>query len=439
MITMFPEFNKFTEEDFKQIFDECTFVFDTNVLLNLYKYSPETKNELLEILDKIKDRIWMPYQVGLEYNFNRLPVIISQEQLYQEMIRDIESAADKFKNSISSKYNKKHPSIKWKEINDRLDNCIHGVISELKEKEANHPNWFTDDEVLKNLNELFEGRVGAKYEQSKLDEIYKEGEERYEKKVPPGYKDQKLKSGKTKEYDGLIYKDEYGDLVMWYQIIDYAIESEKPLIFITDDTKEDWWKGISGRTIGPRIELLNEMKVKAGVPFYMYRTDAFMKQIKVYLNEHVNYEAIQEVKELSDYYLIPTKSEESLKLYKNQVNDYHLEKYGSHYLEPKEKIHFVDYLNLINYENINGDKEGDYLFLREHENDLLYIPVKKDKLINEITNFVTEENRDYVIPQLNLILTSKNDEQEMIKSLEELKQRLYHLQLIAQIKKEREN
>ncbi|OUB85742.1 PIN-like domain-containing protein [Bacillus wiedmannii] len=436
MKKVFPEFNKYSESEFKEIFNKCTFVLDANVLLNLYRYSNETKNELLEILGKIKERLWMPYQVGLEYNFNRLPVIIEQEKLYQKMITDIEGAAKKFKNDIGSKYNKKHPSIKWDEIKKRMDSCINELVTDLKKKEDNHPNWFTNDDVQEKLNELFEGKVGEKYLQDELEKVYKEGETRYAKKFPPGYEDLKDKEGKTKEYEGVIYKDEYGDLVMWKQIIDYAIKSKKPIIFITDDTKEDWWKEIKGKKIGPRIELLNEMKMKANVPFYMYRTDSFMKQIKMNLNQNINDAAIQEVKELRENYLSEKTKYYILDEDEKEREGLDLEKFN----EYKKKVEDTtkQYYKLIS--NINEKSDSYYIPERVHLSNrkskrgksyFIDTEFEIKSLIREIEDLATEATEDYARDKIQLILDSEKEDDDRIIRLRRLRNNLHFLETYA--------
>jgi hypothetical protein len=45
--------------------------------------------------------------------------------------------------------------------------------------------------------------------------IYKEAEQRFKESIPPGYKDNKKPE-----------PDKYGDIVLWFQLIDYA-KSEK--------------------------------------------------------------------------------------------------------------------------------------------------------------------------------------------------------------------
>ncbi|MDP7981022.1 PIN-like domain-containing protein [Bacillus sp. WLY-B-L8] len=298
MKTVFPEFYKYTEEEFKNIFSDCYFIIDTNVLLNLYRYSESTKNELIGILEKVKKQLWMPYQVGLEFHFNREAVILEQKLAYDNICNAIGSKTTEFTSQLKKDFNKKHPKIDINRITERMVNCFNELIDDVKKHEDEHPNLLINDTILDSLSELYENKVGEPYPKEKLEEIYENGEERYKRKFPPGFEDEAEKKDAAKEYNGIVYKDKFGDLIVWFQMIDKAKKENKPIIFVTDDVKKDWWKIEKGRTIGPRIELLNEFKKEANVPFYMYKTERFMSHIKEYLKEQVNEEAIKEMEDL---------------------------------------------------------------------------------------------------------------------------------------------
>lgn len=49
-----------------KVWQNGVIVFDTNVLLNLYRYNEETRNELLKLMKSYQNRLWMPYQVALD-------------------------------------------------------------------------------------------------------------------------------------------------------------------------------------------------------------------------------------------------------------------------------------------------------------------------------------------------------------------------------------
>ena len=84
MKTKFKEFYKYSDTEIKNIWKECIFIFDTNVLLDLYKYNKEATDKFIYILKKIKNekRIWIPHQVGLEFHKIRLNQISDLKKSY---------------------------------------------------------------------------------------------------------------------------------------------------------------------------------------------------------------------------------------------------------------------------------------------------------------------------------------------------------------------
>jgi predicted nucleic acid-binding protein len=287
MKNMFPGFYRPTEEEFETLWDHCIFVLDTNVLLNLYRYSTETCNELIDILNKISDRLWIPHQVAFEFHKHRLSVISSQKEAYS----NLENLLNNYKNKIENdlKTYLKHPIIKIKPYLDKTSNLFKKVIADIKKQEKNHPNLIANDSIRNHITTLFGGNVGEKYSDERLNQIYELGKKRYEKKIPPGYEDEKEKS-----------KDEekYGDLVLWFQILDKAKEIHKPIILISDDEKEDWWWHHKGQTVGPRPELVDEILSNSKVSFYMYKSDQFMEYSRKYLKREVDQKAIDEIREI---------------------------------------------------------------------------------------------------------------------------------------------
>ena len=67
MKTMFPGYFASDAANLKVIWERCLFVLDANVLLSLYRYSDDTRSELVEIFNLLGDRVWVPNQVASEY------------------------------------------------------------------------------------------------------------------------------------------------------------------------------------------------------------------------------------------------------------------------------------------------------------------------------------------------------------------------------------
>lgn len=281
MKNTFKQYHQFTEYEFKQLWKDCLFVFDTNTLLNMYRYSRNTVDEYFKVLKELKkkEQLWIPYQVGYEFYEERINVISDYEGSYDSVLRIL----DKAKKDIEESY-KNHPFLDLKEIKKKMDTGLKSVETEIKKAKNNHPKWIEKDDVLDEINNLFENSIGINYDDEKLSEIKKEGKERYDKKVPPGYKDDK-KSGDKK----------YGDLILWYQIIDKAKECKKPIILISCDVKEDWWLEKNGKRIMPLPQLKKEIFEKAGVDFHIYTADRFLEY---YGNKNIDKGTIDEVRKI---------------------------------------------------------------------------------------------------------------------------------------------
>lgn len=56
-----------TQEEVDISWKDDTFIFDTNALLNLYRYPESTRNDYLSVVNELNDRLYMPHQVGLEF------------------------------------------------------------------------------------------------------------------------------------------------------------------------------------------------------------------------------------------------------------------------------------------------------------------------------------------------------------------------------------
>ncbi len=199
------------------------------MLLNLYRYSAETRNKLIGILQQIRPRLWVPHQAALEYQRNRLDVICEQREAYNRIEKFLHDTHSKLESEL--KNYSRHPLINAEDLLAPLNVAFAAQAQELERVRQKHPNLLETDDVLQTLTKLLEGRVGTPYPEDQLQQIFKNGAERYSKLVPPGYEDAKSKAGVEK----------YGDLVWWFQTIDKAKADDTSIIMVTDDAKEDWW------------------------------------------------------------------------------------------------------------------------------------------------------------------------------------------------------
>ena len=272
--------------DLQRLWDDCLFVMDANVLLNLYRYSDTTRDEFFSIFEQLKDRLWISHQVGKEYLKNRLKVISDQAKLYDAAIEGLRDLKASFENS------NQHPFVSPAVLGDCIRSFDH-IVGELEANKARHGLKVNEDDVKARVSQIFDGRVGEPYSSDRLEEIIKLGETRYENKVPPGFKDAGKGGGKALE-DRL---GPYGDYIGWLQLLDKAKGSNKNVIYVTGDHKEDWWLKLSGKTIGPLPELIDEFVSVVSKQFYMYLPDRFLERAGEFLDQKVSPQAVDEVRE----------------------------------------------------------------------------------------------------------------------------------------------
>lgn len=308
MKSTFTGFYNPSEEEINQAWKEDTtlFVFDTNVLLYLYSYAKNTKNDFFQILEKISNNIWLPYHVGLEYQRNRLKIVKNEKYNFSKIEKYLNDIDNIFTKNIKDlNLEQRHP--KLNDSTDKLHSEINVAIKKYKKSlvtwDKKQPCVMSSDEIRKKINILFDNKIGEKpNNQEWLQQIYNDGKDRYENKVPPGYEDKKEKE----KYPSFVYSDlkyipMYGDLIIWNQIIDKAKdENIKSVIFISDDVKEDWLYSIDvkgKKEIGARAELRDEIYQKSNINlFTILTTSDFMKDGKLNLNIDVSDESINETK-----------------------------------------------------------------------------------------------------------------------------------------------
>lgn len=271
MKKQFAEYYELPEERIKEIWEDSLIVFDTNVLLNLYRYNEDARTEFINVIKFYKERLWIPYQVGLEFHRRREEIMRKNAKAYNVLAEKISKELVGVVSSLESEYIR-HPYISIKDIKKRVEKCAESITKTLEKQALAHPDYSNGDEILQSITELFDGRVGSDFEEKDLEALYKEGEKRYANKIPPGYCDEKNKKDKGK-------RSLYGDLVVWKQTIHHCKEQAKSLIFITDDHKPDWWDKADGKHT-PRKELIKEFADSTGQSIIIYDSRKFLEYAK---------------------------------------------------------------------------------------------------------------------------------------------------------------
>lgn len=272
-------------------------MIDANVMLAPYRFQARARDELFAVLEKLGKRLWIPHQVGLEFHRNRLNVMHEQEEYFDKAGEQIVARLNDYLGAVKSFAHR--VGLSQSTVKD-LEEEILKAHSAVMMGEFTHAatsndiclNGYVSDVVLARLENLLDDRVGKPMEPGELETAKKEAKRRVDAKIPPGYKD------KDKP-------DPTGDYLVWVQLKAEAMARKLPVVLITDDRKEDWYRREHGLTLGARWELREEMMAEAGVMFLTMTTATFLHQAEKYLNAEVSPETITQARELpGDEYTI---------------------------------------------------------------------------------------------------------------------------------------
>lgn len=285
----FPGYFKPSVEQVDAIWKTGLVVFDANALLNLYRYTETTRADLMSAIRTFGDRVRIPYQVAYEFFQNRVTVISEQRKAYRDVLDAVDAAKKKILEAIA-KHDRRHGLLDPGALKERLSVCLQPLIDEVSALQEKHPDFLnSDDFVLDELSNLVEGHVLKARSADDLTKDRKWAQARIEAGTPPGFKDK----GKP---DGGV-----GDALIWREIIELAKAENRPIIFVSDDQKEDWVLEVDGKKLGALPALRQELFKEAGQDFQLYNVQRFLAFVQQSAKQPVSDESIKEAASVRDH------------------------------------------------------------------------------------------------------------------------------------------
>ncbi|CAL9420922.1 PIN domain-containing protein [Nocardiopsis dassonvillei] len=273
-----------TDSDYTSVLRTGMVALDTNVLLDLYRMNGQVRMDMLTVLKSIKERIWVPHQVVMEFWRGRQSEeLISYHDRKADTTKEaLRAASDKAKRALDDWVKSVHIGDKvdiaepmYKELDQVQE--IFEKIGSLLEGQANRDRVpgirdTNTDPVISELEKLLDGKVGLPNDDDRNAKEISIAKERAKKQMPPGYLD--FESGKKSD------KDAAGDYLLWRQILDQAQEQNIDVLLVTRDLKEDWWRKAPPKAVRlPRIELVREFRDVAGGRFFMVEPSVLMQKV----------------------------------------------------------------------------------------------------------------------------------------------------------------
>lgn len=248
-------------EDVETVWASGMVVTDTNVLLDLYRLTPKSRESLLKALKGVSERLWIPHQVGLEFHRSREEARSDTRRKHTDLAQRITTDTRKLVKQVSD-LRTFNPAVDEEgALRKNLLAAAEQVSDELKAGLGEYDE--AEEVVLTEVDELFpSNRIGIPFANVELAEARVEAAHRFEAKIPPGFADQD-KSGDRR----------YGDYYLWKQLIARAEVMQSDVIFITRDEKQDWRK--DGKVLP---ELAYEFHRNTQKTLIILHPDTFIKE-----------------------------------------------------------------------------------------------------------------------------------------------------------------
>ena len=245
----------------------ATVAVDTNVLLDLYRFSDATREAMLEVLVGLGERLFVPHQVMREFWRNRLDVVAGRDRGSVETSERIERHLGATAMAVRAWAT---PAGVAEPARDGLLGRIAALRHELEAAVTAQLPVRVDprgpaDPVLDSLQRVLAGRVGPAPEADEWAAAIGRGHDRAQQRIPPGYLD-------AAKADSGLPEGGAGDYLMWSQsIAEVTRRGTGELVLVTGDGKTDWWVRRGAVFVGPRPELADELRAECGAALTLLR------------------------------------------------------------------------------------------------------------------------------------------------------------------------
>ncbi|GAA3419982.1 PIN-like domain-containing protein [Streptosporangium vulgare] len=293
-------------------FNDALIVLDTNVLLDLYRYTPDARKQVLDALNLVASRLWLPYQVGLEFVRGRRGVIADRtdrlqkaknrlDQPLREAWKDVREALNGVKALLGTFAADEAGKAELDElINETsfkqlLDPWRQALCERIDKLKASQDIKIGDvsggsDPVLPKVAALYSDRIGPPPDPDELRaHVERAVAYRFPNKIPPGYSDHEKPTALQAA----------GDYLLWEEMIKYAASAVniERVLFVSADVKDDWYEpaGSGSDLRRPWPSLINEFRSRTNSDLLIMETKAFFEGVSEFLNAELTAETVEEI------------------------------------------------------------------------------------------------------------------------------------------------
>jgi rRNA-processing protein FCF1 len=259
---------KIETKSLTDIIEDCLFVVDTNTLLTLYKTKTESLAEIKRLYERLvsKNRFFVPEHVLREFFQQRGRY---HSEIYNEFHKAI---SQNFLNTNVAALENDYDYESLKKCEAEIQKLFQERRVLLERLKVKTSSWYNNDPVWNVYKELFSVSQII-HHTFNPDGLKRELERRNTLKIPPGFED----NGKSLNADG--------DLQIWLSILAHGKAKDAHIVFVSSETKKDWWTANDDHLLYPRFELIHEYyKETSGKTFLMLSLSKLMSMMKTSSN-----------------------------------------------------------------------------------------------------------------------------------------------------------
>lgn len=240
---------------------ECLVVLDTNALLLLYEVESSRLTEIATTFTNLSSaqRLIVPAQVAREFAKNR-----------PTKLKDLFHALNEKKNVNIPSLG--YPMLEALPEYEAVIKCHAEATEAIKQyrkalgKLTDHvKGWLWNDPVSELYAKLFTRETIVECLVAE-EELKADHQRRLKHEIAPGYHD------KGKPDNGV------GDNIIWHTILQLGREKKRSVIFVTQETKSDWFYRSSNISLYPKFELVEEFsRISGGAAFHILKLSEMLE------------------------------------------------------------------------------------------------------------------------------------------------------------------
>ena len=238
--------------------------------------------EFIELILSLKSRVVVPYYACVEVKDKwerKVESEIAKTERYIDKVRELLLG-------INAEFRDETPDPI--QIDGTLEVARELNVS-LSDLHASREQFLSDQftKLHDNVWKLLDFQGLSQHTKVEVESLNNKAKQRYQKKIPPGFKDgkEKKKWPPVPDVGPLPYYPKFGDVYIWLQFCEHVgVNDVSSIVFVTNEKKQDWWEGQWDEKHSenrPRSELIKEIhSYSPESTFELLRCEDFVQRFK---------------------------------------------------------------------------------------------------------------------------------------------------------------